>query len=76
MNEKAMERYIKEQDEFFRIADLASFQMQGKDLNIYSAVPTLCIPNPDLGSNIRGNNMNYVTTNTVLNLGFSNQNFE
>jgi len=29
-----------------------------------------------LGSNIRGDNMNYVNTNTVLNMGFPNQNFE
>ena len=76
MNRKAMERYIAEQDYFFRIADLASFQMQGKDLNIYSAVPTLCIPNQQLGSNIRGDNMNYVNTNTVLNMGYSNENYE
>lgn len=76
MNEKAMKKYIEEQDEFFRIADLASYQMQGKDLNIYSAVPTLCIPNQELGSNIRGSNLNYVNTNTVLNMGFSNDNYE
>ena len=72
----AMEEYINTQDKLFRIADLASFDMQGKDLNIYSAVPTLCIPNQKLGSNIRGENMNYVNTNTVLNMGFSNENYE
>ena len=76
MNRKAMERYIKDQDKMFQIADRASFKMQGKDLNIYSAVPTLCIPNQKLGSNIRGENMNYVNTNTILNMGFSNDNFE
>ena len=47
-----------------------------KDLNIYSAVPTLCIPNQKLGSNIRGDNMNYVNTNTVLNMGYGNENYE
>ena len=72
----AMEEYINTQDKLFRIADLASFDMQGKDLNIYSAVPTLCIPNQKLGSNIRGENMNYVNTNTILNMGFSNENYE
>jgi len=76
INRKSMERYIEDQDKFFQIADRASFKMQGKDLNIYSAVPTLCIPNTSLGSNIRGDNMNYVTTNTVLNMGFSNENYE
>jgi len=76
MNKKAMEKYISEQDKLFSIADRVSFKMQGKDLNIYSTVPTLCIPNQKLGSNIRGDNMNYINTNTVLNLGFSNSNYE
>jgi len=78
MNEKAMKKYIFMQDINFQIADRASFKMQDppSDMNIYSAVPTLCIPNQKLGSNIRGDNMNYVNTNTVLNMGFPNQNFE
>ena len=76
INRKAMEQYIKDQDKMFQIADRASFKMQGKNLNIYSAVPTLCIPNQKLGSNIRGDNMNYVATNTVLNMGYSNENFK
>ena len=76
MNKKAMERYIAEQDKFFSIADRVSFKMQGKDLNIYSAIPTMCIPNQKLGSNIRGDNMNYVNTNTVINTGYSNENYE
>jgi hypothetical protein len=50
--------------------------MQGKNLNIYSAVPTLCIPNQELGSNIRGHNMNYENTQTILNMGFGKENFE
>ena len=76
MNRKAMERYVSDMDKMFQIADRASFKMQGKDLNIYSAVPTLCIPNQKLGSNIRGDNMNYVNTNTVLNMGYDNKNYE
>lgn len=76
MNRKAMKQYIADQDKFFQIADRASFKMQGKDLNIYSAIPTLCIPNQKLGSNIRGENMNYVNTKTILNLGFDETNFE
>ena len=75
MNRKAMKQYIDDQDKMFQIADRASFKMQGKSLNIYSAVPTLCIPNQELGSNIR-QMMNYVNTNTVLNMGFSNDNFK
>lgn len=76
MNKTAMERYIEDQDKFFSIADRVSFKMQGKDLNIYSAIPTMCIPNQKLGSNIRGDNMNYINTNTVINTGYSNENYE
>ena len=76
MRKNAMEKYIEKQDKMFRIADLASFRMQGKDLNIYSAVPTLCIPNKNLGSNIRGDNMNYENTQTVINMGFGKENYE
>ncbi len=76
MNRKAMEQYIADQDRFFRIADLASFKMQGKELNIYLAVPTLCIPNQKFGSDIRGENMNYINNKTILNLGFPDENFE
>ena len=77
MNERAMKKYIFMQDINFQIADRASFKMQDppSDMNIYSAVPTLCIPNIKLGSNIR-NHLNYSETNTVLNLGYSNNNFE
>ena len=71
-----MRKYIEDQNTMFQIADRTSFRMQGKDLNIYSATPTLCIPNQKMGSNIRGDNMNYVNTNTVLNTGFSNENYE
>lgn len=75
MDRKAMQTYIEDMDKRFQIADLTSFYMQEK-LNIYSSVPTLCIPNIELGSNIRGNNLNYSTTNTILNMGYSNDNFE
>lgn len=72
----AMERYIADMDKRFQIADLTSFEMQKTNLNIYSSVPTLCIPNTKIGSNIRGDNMNYENTNTVLNLGYTNENYE
>lgn len=71
----AMEKYIADMDRRFQIADLTSFEMQKTNLNIYSSVPTLCIPNTKIGSNIRGDNMNYETTNTILNLGYDNENF-
>jgi len=80
INKSGMEKYIEAQDKLFQIADRASFKMQDY-MNIYSAVPTLCIPNQDLGSNIR-TNMNYAKTSdqvqavTVLNMGFGNENYE
>lgn len=77
MNRKMMEEYIKEQDKYFRIADLVSFELQrNENLHIYSAIPTLCIPNQKLGSNIRGDNMNYIKNATVLNFGFNDNNYE
>lgn len=76
MNKEAMTDYISIQDKMFQIADRVSFKMpELTDLNIYSTVPTLCIPNKDLGSNIR-TSMNYETTQTVLNRGFGKDNFE
>jgi len=76
ITKKGMEGYIADQDKMFQIADRASFKMQEKGFNIYSAVPTLCIPNQELGSNIRGENMNYIANKTVLNMGYSEDNFE
>ena len=77
MNVEAMEEYIKRQDEFFTIADLVTFKMQEEtNLNIYSSIPSLCIPNTNLGSNIRGKNMNYESNPTITNMGYSNDNYE
>jgi len=77
MGHKAMVEYLVRQNAFFTIADKVSFDMQeDKNLKIYSAAPTLCIPNPGLVSNIRGQNMNYKNNPTVLNLGFSDSNYE
>ena len=80
VNKKGMKRYIADQDKMFQIADRVSFKMQDS-MNIYSAVPTLTIPNQNLGSNIR-ENMNYAKTSvqvqavTVLNMGYGNENYE
>lgn len=76
MNKKAMENYIEKQDKFFTIADQVTYNMQEeKKLNIYSAIPTLCIPETDLGSNIRGQNLNYKSNPTIINMGISDNNY-
>lgn len=76
INKRGMEGYIASQDRMFQIADRSSFKMQEEGFNIYSSIPTLAIPNPGLGSNIRGDNMNYENTKTVLNMGFGTENYE
>ena len=75
MNKKAMEEYIKRQENFFTIADQVTYQMQDdKSFNIYSAIPTLCIPDTELGSNIR-TQLNYKSNPTVLNMGYDDNNY-
>jgi len=77
MRRDAMEEYIRRQDKFFTIADMVTYKMQeDSGLKIYSAIPALCIPETQLGSNIRGENKNYETNPTVINLGYSNDNYE
>ena len=56
---------------------MVSYKMQETtNFNIYSAIPTLCIPETHLGSNIRGENQNYKYTPTILNIGYSDDHFE
>lgn len=74
MNRKAMQGYIKKQDEFFTISDVTSWKMQNEDYNIYVATPSLCVPNPKLPSNIR-NMKNYEAKPTITNLGVSAQEY-
>ena len=77
MDAKMMEAYIKFQNNFFTVSDVASFKLQeDPNLNVYSAVPSICIPNSELGSNIRGENMNYKTSPTITNMGVSDENYE
>jgi len=77
MNRKMMKEYIKFQDNFFTIADSVTYKLQERnDLNIYTAIPSLCIPETELGSNIRGESMNYKTSPTVINMGYSDDNYE
>jgi len=77
MKRDTMEAYIERQDRYFTIADLVTYHMQEDNgFNIYSAVPCLCIPDTDLGSDIRGESMNYKHNPTVLNMGYSDDNYE
>jgi GR25 family glycosyltransferase involved in LPS biosynthesis len=76
MKRPFMEEYIKRQDQFFTLSDSVTYKMQEENFKIYSAVPTLCIPDTYLGSNIRGSSMNYAYNPTIINLGFSDENYE
>ena len=65
------------QDNFFTIADSVTYGMQEiNKWNIYSAAPALCIPETQLGSNIRGSSMNYKSNPTITNMGYSDDNYE
>lgn len=76
MNKRVMEEYIRKQDLKFTISDAVTYTMQEEsNFNIYCAIPTLCIPDVTLGSEIRGNNKNYQFNPTVLNLGYSDANY-
>lgn len=77
MKRNLMEEYIKRQDQFFTISDAVTFKIQDeKKYNIYSAVPALCIPETELGSNIRGENQNYRYSPSVVNLGYGEEHYE
>jgi len=77
MKRDIMEEYIRRQDKFFTIADSVTYSMQeNTSFKIYSAVPALCIPEVALGSNIRGENMNYNYHPTAINLGYTDENYE
>jgi len=73
MDRKAMEEYIKMADNFCSVADMPTKNMQ-ETLNVYCSVPALCIPDIKFGSDIR-TNMNYVTTKTIINLGYGDENY-
>jgi len=77
MNEKIMSEYIKRQDKFFTISDAVTYNLQEENnYNIYSAVPALCIPETKLGSNIRGDNLNYKYSPTITNMGYGEEHYE
>lgn len=82
MDKKMMKAYIQSQDQMFMISDHVTFQLQERSkLNIYSAIPSICIPDTEIGSNIR-NDMNYENTGglgktrSITNLGIPNENYE
>lgn len=71
-----MQAYIEMQDKLFSISDIPFFQMQEQDYKIYSAIPPLFIPDGNMGSNIRGTNMNYENTPSIINVGYGKDKYE
>lgn len=77
MNRRAMEAYIKLQDQQPMIADRASFEMMTyQGFNFYAASPPLVIPSKTLTSSIRGENKNYEKITNVFMMGISPENYE
>lgn len=77
MKREFMKEYVARQDKFFTISDAVTYQMQeDSKFNIYSAVPALCIPATELGSNIRGDSMNYEYNPTATNIGYGKDHYE
>ena len=75
MRSEVMSEYIKRQDKFFTIADTITYKMQeDSNFNIYSAVPTLCVPKEN-SSNIRGS-ANYINNPTIINMGVSDSSYD
>lgn len=76
MKKNIMEEYIRRQDNFFTISDAVTYKIQeDKQFNIYSAIPALCVPETQLGSNIRGENLNYKSNPTITNMGYDENKF-
>ena len=77
MKKDFMEAYINHQNQYFTISDKVTFDMQEyKKWNCYSAVPSICLPDTHLGSNIRGTNLNYAYNPSVTNWGVPNEDYE
>lgn len=74
MKRPVMKEYIRRQDEFFTISDSVTYGMQ-ESFVMYTAIPSLCVPNPSLTSNIRGVK-NYQNTITITNLGVKPEEYE
>jgi GR25 family glycosyltransferase involved in LPS biosynthesis len=77
LNRKAMEGYIKLQDETPMIADRGSYHMMTYlNYNFYVASPPLLIPSKQFDSNIRGENKNYEKIKSVFLLGINEQDYQ
>ena len=76
INHLAMDYYIRSQDNFFTQSDGVTYAMQEDPrFKIYSAVPALCIPDSDMGSEIRGT-QNYKVNPTIINMVIRDDNYE
>lgn len=76
IDRKAMKYYIESQDNYFTMSDAVTYLMQENPAwKIYSAIPSICIPDSDMGSNIR-KTQNYKVTPTITNLGVPDENYE
>jgi GR25 family glycosyltransferase involved in LPS biosynthesis len=77
MNKRAMEEYIKIQDNQPMIADKASWiMMTQKNFNFYIASPPLVTPSKKFSSDIRGNNKNYEKNKSIFLLGVNEDNYK
>ena len=77
LNRKAMEGYIKLQDETPMIADRGSWTMMTyQNYNFYVASPPLILPAKTLTSTIRGENKNYEKDKSIFLLGINEQDYE
>jgi len=74
MNRNFMEEYIRQQDKYFRIADLVTYQLQ-ESFNFLCASPPLVIPKKELTSDIR-KVKNYESTKSILLMGINESNYE
>jgi len=72
LNKRAMEGYIKLQDETPMIADRGSWTMMTHlNYNFYVASPPLILPSKELTSNIRGSNKNYEKIKSIFIMGIN-----
>jgi len=77
LNKRAMEGYIKLQDETPMIADRGSWTMMTQmNYNFMIASPPLVVPSKILSSSIRGENKNYEKNKSVFLLGIDEKNYE
>ena len=77
LNQRAMQGYIKLQDETPMIADRASWTMMTyQNYNFAVASPPLLIPSKTLTSSIRGENKNYEKNRSIFLLGINENDYE